>query len=181
MSYAIPTNELTLTDIKTFRGAAIEAGILRALSLGVARTREELVAREALPLTDFPGAWLTEYYISPAIAAVAWGWAGSGGAVGVLPVGEVAVFYKCADADANPAFTAVRFRVGATGASTKASFTIQLMIDNKLESDVYFSEPIVYDPQDNVFIQAYSRIAAHAAEELSFGCFIIEKLGPTIS
>lgn len=180
MSYAIPTNELTLTDIKTFRSQAIEAGIARALSLGVVRSRQELVVREAHPLTDFPGAWLTEYYISAAPGAVGWMWAGDGAAVGLLPVAKVAVFYKCADAAANPLFTAVRFRVGATGASTKASFFIQLMVDNKLETDVYFSEPIVYDPQDSLFIQAYARLGG-AAEELSFGCFIVEKVGATIS
>lgn len=180
MSYAIATNELTLTDIRIFRGGAEEAGISRALALGVARSREELVVREASPVIDFPGAWTLEYYISGAPGAAGWMWAGDGAAVGVLPVGRVAVFYKCADAAANPLFTEVRFRVGATGASTKASFFIQLMIDNKLESDVYFSEPVVYDPQDNVFIQAYAR-AAGAAEELSFGCFIVERVGATVS
>ena len=106
--------------------------------------------------------------------------AGDGAAVGVLPVGQVAVFYKCADASANPLFTAARFRIGATGASTKAMFFFQLPIDNKLESDVYFSEPVIYDPQDNLFIQSYAR-AIGAAEELSFGCFIIMKLGAEIS
>ena len=179
MSYVIATNELSLADRKAYIAAAKEAGIARAIDkLGVGR--EELVVREALPLTDFPGAWLTEYYISAAPAAVGWMWAGDGAAVGVLPVGRVAVFYKGADAMANPLFTAMRFRVGATGASTKAMFVFQLIVDNKMESDFYLSEPVVYDPQDNVFIQAYAR-GAGAAEELSFGCFIIEKLGATIS
>ena len=56
MSYVVPTNELTLTDIKMFRSAAIEAGITRALALGIARSRDELVVRGALPSTDFGGA-----------------------------------------------------------------------------------------------------------------------------
>lgn len=180
MSYVIPTNEVSLADRKAFINSAIEAGIARGVEkLGVGRG--ELTVRHALPLTDFPGAWTTEYYVSPAIAAVAWAWAGDGAAVGVLPVGRVAVFYKGADADANPAFTAVRFRLGPTGATTKASFFFQDIIDNKLETDFFFSEPVVYDPQDNVMIQAYSRVAVHAAEELSFGCFIIEKVGAVVS
>ncbi len=180
MSYLVPTSELTFTKIETFRGAAIEAGIARAIAKGIAVTREELVAREATPLTDFPGAWTTEYYISAAPAAVGWMWAGDGAAVGILPVGRIAVFYKLADASANPLFTAVQFAVGPTRATTKAQFFLQLPIDNKLESDCYFTEPVVYDPQDNVAIRAYAR-AAGAAEELSFGCFIIEKLGAVIS
>lgn len=180
MSYVIPTNELSLADRKTFIDKAKEAGILRAMDkLGA--HREELGVREALPHIDFPGAWTNDYYISPAIAAVGWAWAGDTGGVGVLPVGRVAVFYKGADADDNPAYTAVRFRLGPTGATTLASFFFQLMVDNKLESDFYFSEPVIYDPNDNAMIEAYSRIAAHAAEELSFGCFIIEKTGPVIS
>jgi hypothetical protein len=180
MSYVIPVNELSLADRKAAINNRIEDGIARGIAkLGLQRT--ELVVREASPLTDFPGAWATEYYVSPAIVAVGWGWAGGGAAVGVLPVGEVAVFYKGADADANPAFTACRFRVGPTGATTKATFFFQLVIDNKMESDFYLSESVIYDPQDNVFVQAYSRIAAHAAEELSFGCFIVEKLGSNVS
>lgn len=139
MSYAIATNELTLTDIKSFRGSAAEAGIARGLALGVALTRDELVVREAEPVTDFPGAWTLVYYITGAPAAAGWMWAGDGAGVGVLPVGRVAVFYKAANSSAvvPPLITAVRFRVGATGATTKASFMIQLMVENKLESDVY--------------------------------------------
>lgn len=180
MSYVVPTNELSLADRKVFLETAKSDGIERAVDkLGVRAT--ELVIREAHPLTDFPGAWLTELYQSPAIAAIGWGWAGDGAAVGILPVGRVAVFYKIADADANPAFTAVRFRLGPTGATTLASLFFQLPIDNKMETDCFISEPVIYDPQDNVFIQAYSRIAVHAAEELSFGCFIVEKLGQVVS
>lgn len=180
MSYPIPTNELSLADRKAYITAAIEAGIKRAeekLGLG----RNELVVREAHPLIDLVGAYALDYYVSPAIVATGWGWAGNGAAVGVIPIGRVAVFYKCADADANPAFTAVRFQLGPTGATTLATFFFQLPVDNKMESDFYFSEPVIYDPQDNVLIQAYSRIAAHAAEELSFGCFIIEKVGAVVS
>ena len=181
MSYAIPTNELTLTDIKGFKLAAIEAGIARAVEkLGV--SRGELVTREAHPLTDFAAAYTTEYYITTAPAAAGWLAVGDVGAAvfAVLPVGEVAVFYKIADAMANPLCTAVRFRVGATGASTKASFFVQLPLDIKLESEVYLSEPVVYDPQDTLFIQWYARLGG-AAEELSFGCFIVEKVGAVIS
>lgn len=183
MSYPIATNELTLSDMKAFRGGAVEAGIARALDKAIAASRLELVVYEALPLTNFPGAWTTEQYITPAPAAVGWAWAGDGAAVGVLPVGQVAVFYKCANSSAvvPPVFIATRFRVGATGATTKAVFHFQLAIENKVESDVYFSEPVVYDPQDNLNIQVYSNAAAGAAENVAYGCFIVSRLGPEIS
>ena len=183
MSYPIATNELTLTDIKAFRGSAVEAGIARALHLAIASSRNELVVYEALPATNFNVAiWTLERYLTPAPAGAAWISAGDGTGVGTLPVGQVAVFYKAANSSAivPPLFTAVRFQVGLTGASTKAVFFIQLMVENKIESDVYFSEPVVYDPQDRLFIRAYAT-AAGAAEPVSFGCFIVSRLGPEIS
>lgn len=192
MSYAIPTNELTLTDIKGFKTGAIEAGILRALALGLARGKEELVVREAHPGTDFsaPGAvgWANEYYVTAAgIGALAW--------VGVFDTStaalvnppqlartKVAVFYKIMDAERNPVVTAVRFRIGATGATTKASFFTQQFIDIKEEPEVWLSEPVVYDPEDSLFIEMYCRAnTPMGGEELSFGCFIVERTGGTIS
>lgn len=182
MSYPLATNELALSDIKAFRGGAVEAGIARALKLAIASDRSELVAFEALPNTNFgAAAYVLEYYITGALVA-GWQASGNGAGVGTIPVGQVAVFYKTANASAvvPPLVTAVRFRVGATGASTKAVFFIQLMVENKIESDVYFSEPVVYDPQDRLFLQVYST-GIGAAENVSFGCFIISRLGPEIS
>lgn len=180
MSYAIPTNELTLTDIKQFKMDAVEAGVLRGMDkLGIARGEE--VVREAQPGIDFVLAYgaTIENYITGVLAA-GWNFVGALGAAAVLPVGMVAVFYKIADWTANPDVTAVRFRVGGTGASTKGSFMIQVPIMTKLEPEVYLSEPIVYDPQDTLFIQCYA-VAGGAAENLGFGCFIIEKVGANIS
>jgi hypothetical protein len=183
MSYVIPTNELTLTDIKGFRGAAIDAGVDRALKLGLAGTREELVAREAHPHTDFPLTWTWEYYLEAAgPAAAGWRLVGDLAAASQLGVNKIAVFYKVADAAEDPVITAVRFRVGATGATTRGSFFIQLPIDIKLEPECYLTEPVVYSPQEWVYIEAYWRVGAAAAgEELSFGCFIIEPTGGTVS
>lgn len=192
MSYAIPTNELTLTDIKAFKTGAIEAGILRALALGLARTRDELVVREAHPGTDFslPGAvgWTNEYYVTAGgIGALAWVGVFDTSTAAVVNAPQlartsVAVFYKVMDAAAEPVVTAVRFRVGVTGATTKASFMLQQFIDIKLEPEVWLSEPVVYDPEDWLFMEMYCRAnTADDGEELSFGVFIVERTGGTIS
>ena len=189
MSFVIPTNELTLTDMKQFRSAAIEAGVQRGMDLGLARTRGELVARNALPFTDFgAGAmgWVLEQYAAAAVAAAGWGTVFSAGAlpanVPQLARTKIAVFYKFANYTVAPVITGVRFRVGATGATTKASFYQQLETNSKLEPDVYFSEPVVYDPEDWVYIEAYYQAAALAGVELfAFGCFIIERVGGTVS
>ncbi len=187
MSYAIPTNELTLSDMRAFRDAAIEAGIARAIKLGLASARGQLVAREAHPGTDFTNpagaGWTNEYYVTPAAAgALVWALAPDTAAVPQLGNNQIAVFYKIADASPNPVVTGVRFRKGLTGATTLGSFFIQAFIDIKLEPEVWLSEPIVYNPTDWLFIEFYGRVATPAGgEELSFGCFIIEPVGGTIS
>ena len=189
MSYLIPTNELTLTDIKAFRAQAVQAVITRALALGIARTQDELVVRQALPFTDFGNGavgWTLEQYQGPAIAAAGWGSVFNSGALPAnaptLANTKVAVFYKFADWTAAPTITGFRFRVGGTGATTKATYFMQLELGAKLEPDVYLTEPVVYDPQDIVYIEAYYDAAqAAGTEQFAFGCFICERLGANIS
>jgi len=188
MSYTIPAAELTSTDIKNFKAGAIEAGINRALALGLARVREELVVRAALPHTDFGAAamgWLTENYISGAIAAAGWGSPFDAGAVPAfvpqLASTKVAVFYKVGISDAAPQIAGIRFRVGAGGASTKAVFFFQIESTTRMEPVMYLSEPVVYDPQDFLYIEAYYVAAVALAERIPFGCYIVEKTGGTVS
>jgi hypothetical protein len=188
MGYVIPTNELTLTDIKNYKQAAINAAVDRAIALGIGRAANELVVREALPATDLgagvAGAtgYNAERYLTGAVAANVWTSVFTTAVVPQLAVTKTAVFYKIADSAAIPSVTAVRFQVGATGATTKDVFFFQLALDNKLESDMYMSQPVVYDRNDWMFITCYARVAiAAGGEELSFGCFIVEPAGSIIS
>jgi hypothetical protein len=186
MSYAIPTNELTLTDIKGFKTAAVEAGISRALSLGLARTRDELIVRSMLPATDFGAAvgWALEQYSAAAVLAAGWASMFNAGApvYPTLANTKVCVFYKFADYTAAPVLSGVRFRVGGTGATTKAAFMLQLEIGAKLEPDVYFSEPVIYDPQDVAFIEGYwTGPQAVGTELFAFNAFVIERAGANVS
>lgn len=189
MSYAIPTNELTLSEITRFKSDALQAGITRAKQKGIAATNEELVWREMLPAFDMGAlvlagsGWALNYYVTPA-AAAAGAWASVFGLAAaldpILPVGRIAVFYKVYDATPVPQTTGVRFLLAQ--ATTKAVFFTQCIIDNKQESEAWFSEPVVYDPQDTVNIDFYARAATGGVgEELGFGCFIIERVGAVIS
>lgn len=190
MSYAIPTNELTVTDIKQYKAAAIAAGISTALAAGIARSANDLVVREGFPRTDYGAAvtfgWLNENYITAAIAAVnAWASAFSNG---VLPGSavtlartKVAVFYKFADTMAQPVITATRFRLGANGSSTLATFFTQLPTQAKLEPDIYFSEPVVYQPEDVIFIEIYNTAVIAVGETIPYGSFVVERLGGNVS
>lgn len=190
MSYAIPTNELTLTDLRAYKAKAIEAGIQRALGLRLARVREELIVREANPFPDFsaPGAvgWVNNYYVTIGAAGLnAWTLVYPTAVAPTLARTQVAVFYKIADQavlGAVPVVTAVRFAVGPTGATTLGSFFIQTFTDIKMEPEVWLSEPVIYDPDDVLCIEFYGRANTNVAgEELSFGCFIIERTGATVS
>lgn len=189
MSYAIASSELTLTDKKNFRAAAVDAGAKEAIARGIAKTTTELVARAAMPFTDFFAAavgWsVQEWYRGPAIAAVGWGSVFNTGAVPanvpMLARTKIAIFYGFTDYSANPVINGVRFRLGAQGASTLATFFFQ-DVRGKLEPDVYFSEPVVYGPEDMVYIEAhYNAIVGAAVEQFAFMAYILERTGPTIS
>ncbi len=189
MSYPIATNELTLTDRKNFINGAITMGVNRAIKLGLASRREELVVREAYPFDDLGGAavgWVTNDYLSMVLpAANAWASAFSAGALPgtqrQLVNNQIAVFYKFADVEDNPVVNAVRFRLGVAGATTLGSFFTQLPTMVKIEPDVYFSEPIVYDPQSWMYIEIYHTGNVGGQEHIPFGCFIIEPTGGTVS
>jgi hypothetical protein len=188
MSYVLPVNELTLASMSQFRMAAIEAGIFQALAHGLAAKREELIVRALMPATDLGAAtgWAQEQYRNPAIAAAGWGSIFDTGALPAfaptLANSKVAVFYKFANYSAAPSITALRFRVGGNGASTRGMFNLQLDTGAKLEPDVYFSEPVVYEPQDVVYIEAYYGVPVAAlGENFAFGAYIIERAGANIS
>ncbi|MDD5060780.1 MAG: hypothetical protein PHN44_00670 [Candidatus Marinimicrobia bacterium] len=197
MSYSIATNELTLADIRGYKAQAINAGVLVAQRRGIGDSlydardnpKGNLTVRAGFPFTDFGNGamgWLTENYVNPAIAAVGWGSVFSAGALPAfapqLANTKVAVFYKFANTSAIPLTTAVRFRIGNQGSSTKGTFYLQLETEAKLEPDVYFSEPVVYEPQDFIYIEAwYTAIVGAGGQTFPFGTFIIERLGPTVS
>lgn len=197
MSYVVPTNELTLADIRAFKQGALAAGVQVAQRRGIGDSlydaatnpKGNLIARAGFPFTDFGNGglgWIAENYVNPAIAAAGWG---SVFSFGVLPgsapqlaTNKIAIFYKFANTSAVPLISAIRFRIGGQGSSTKASFYLQLETEAKLEPDVYFSEPVVYEPQDFIFIEAfYTAPVAAAGQTIPFGTFVIERLGPTVS
>ncbi len=189
MSYIIPSNELSLSQIQDFKAAAIEAGIQTAMRAGIGQ-RSQLVVRHGFPNQDFgqPAGqgWLADNYVNPVIAAAGWGSAFSAGAVPLfvptLQRTKVAVFYKFAATTPATVVRGVRFRVGNTGASTRGTFYLQLETQSKLEPDVYFSEPVVYEPEDPVYIEIlYSAGVAVGAEQIPFGSFIVARVGANIS
>jgi hypothetical protein len=77
--------------------------------------------------------------------------------------------------------TAVRFRLGPTGATTLAWFPLEQM-DMQLTAELWFSEPVVYGPNQAMFIECISPVAVPAnTERLGFGCYIVDCLGGAVS
>ena len=185
MSFAIPVDELSLAKIEGFRQKAMDAALKRAINLKLASAMDELVFREAYPHTDFgfPAGtgYTNETYITGAAVVNTWTSVFDTAAVPQLGNNKIAIFYKIVDLAAAPACAAVRFRLGATGATSLGWFQLEQFINVKLTPEVYLSEPIVYNPSQWLFIEFYPRAAVAVSERLGFGCFIASPLGEEIS
>ena len=185
MSYTIPKDELSVSRIESFRVAAKAAALRKAQNLKLAASLNELVFREAAPGTDLSqpaGAGYTnEVYLTGAIVANVWTSVFDTAIVPTLGGRQIAVFYKVWNRTAPMTITAVRFRLGPTGATTLGWFPIEQM-DIQMTAELWFTEPIVYGPNERMFIECISPIAVAAAgQQLGFGCFIVEPIGEAIS
>jgi hypothetical protein len=185
MPYAIPVDELSLSKIEQFRTNAQAAAFAMAQKLGLVSNINQLIFREALPATDLgqpvgTGYGAETYITGPAVINT-WTSVYNTAAVPTIPRRTIVVFYKITDEAVAPAAAAVRFREGATGASTKGIISLEQFINIKLTAEVYLSTPIVYGPDERPFIEFYPRAAVAAGERLGFGCFIAEPSGGNVS
>jgi len=186
MSYAIPVDELSVSKIEGFRKLCKDRMIARAQELSMVTARDQLVFREALPATDLGlpagSGYTNEDYLTGAVAANTWTLVYDTGAVAQLGTRTLIGFYKITNEDVNPQVVAVRFRKGLTGNTTLGTFSIAQFMNVKLTPEVYLSEPVIYSPQDYVFVECYARAAIGAGgEHLGFGCFVAEPVGQNIS
>ncbi len=186
MGYAIAVDELSISKIEGFRQAAREAALRRAMDLKLATTMKELVFHEAFPQTDLSNPVTNGYgaiarYLTGAIVANTWTSVFSTALVPQLQNNQIAVFYKIMDWTVNPQVTQVRFRLGQTGTTTLEWLTIENIINVKLTPECYLSEPVVFSPNQWLFIECITRGAVAVGELLGFGCFIAEPVGNQLS
>ena len=71
------------------------------------------------------------------------------------------------------------FRTGGAAGNVEAMFDLQPQI-TRLAYDCYFSEPVVYDPQQVFAVQVVARIATAAAARISLHNFLFGPEGQTI-
>lgn len=184
MSFCIPKDELSVTKLENYKARAMQAALDMARNLKLASNLTELVFREAAPGTDLSqpagSGYTNEIYVTGAIAANTWTSVYDTAIVPVLGNRQIAVFYKVWNRDVPANISAVRFRLGPTGATTKGWFPIE-QLDCQWTPELWFSEPIVYGPNQAVFIECISPVAIPVGEHLGFGCYIVEPVGEAVS
>ena len=179
MSILIPKDELTLTDMKDFRGKAINAGIARAVALKVAGAADQLNVRAWENILDAGAAldqWNTaalvavgiRYSVFQAIPAP------------ILAANKVAVFYKVGVETTPVPVSLLTFRIGGAVGNIKAEFDLEQLV-NCLTQEGYFSQPVVYDPTNVMAVQVMARIATGVLARVQFGAIIIEPAGQLVS
>ena len=183
MSYIIPTNELTLTDIRGFRSAAVEAGIAAATPPkgAIASSREGLIVRAGQQIADFLQAATQEFWQTPALAVLGNPYSVFGAsATPQLGNNKLAIFYKAGIETAPSPVSLLSFRQGATAGTTKAVFDLEQLV-TKMEVEGYFTEPVVFLPQAVMNIVVTCRIVTNLLARVPLGVFIVEPVQQTIS
>ena len=206
MSYLIPTEDLTLTDTKRFRQAAVNRGIQLAVGLRIVPIGEllvngvsyvegmrippeaelhhpSLVVRHADNVVDFGagvGGWLTMTLAVVGTAVSVFATAVPAALTPTLAVTRVAIFYSVSVETTPMPVNLLTFTEGVAAGTTYAVFDLEeLAVKQSLSG--YFTEPVVYKPQKVMNIQVTPRIATGAQARVRLGCFIVEPTGAVIS
>jgi hypothetical protein len=186
MSYSIASEDISIGRIEAYRDSKIKPAIIKAAAdQKITINVDGLVIREAIPNIDFGqpagSGYAQSRYITGAIAINTWTSVYDTAVVPLLPINRIAVFYKIYDEAALPSITDVRFKLG-NNVTTLATFHIEEIINTSRNPWVWLSEPVVYFPQQQVFIECLARVAIPATgERLGFGCFIAERPGDNVS
>ena len=195
MSYLIPIASMSLAEQERRRRDAVIAGQQALIDAAVVKDmpgRKNIVDRDPdygpdfIPVLVRPAAvgfpmsgWMTEPLLLPnGIYNI---FAGNNGVAVVpqVPNNQVWVFYGVHVLTLVPAgpVTQLYFAIG-TSAIRKAAFDLQKMYD-KLETSAYFTQPVVYTPQDIATITVKARIATGVGCEVVLDTIIFEPIQNT--
>jgi len=178
-SFLVPVDSMTLTDQKSYKLSAIQAGVARMMELSLVTTMDDLLVRLIRPHADLGvgvGAAAEENWrFNLAIAGL------NPGAITRInrPSNEIVVFFGIDNWDANPEVTVVTFRTALTGGTTKMMVDTQICRGH-VNSAGFLSEPVVYDPQEDVYVDIAADVIS-ATQQCIFNGYIITKHGQVIS
>lgn len=177
-SYIIPTDELSLSDMKGFRVKAVQAALNRGASkLGVGT--DELVVRNIENILDI-GATLdqwntaslavlgTQYSVFQAVPAV------------TLANNKLAVLYKVGVETVPFPVSLMTVRSGGASGNIIAEYDLEQIV-NAREQEGYVSEPVPFDPTQAFAIQVTARIATGAYARVQLGMYLVEPKGQRIA
>ncbi len=185
MSYVIATGETSLAAQAYLREVAENQGKDVLINKGVGKTRGEFEARDPIYQIDFvPAAtraglagWLT---MPLAVVAVRYSVFADNVPAALtpqVPNNACWVFYGATIIDTNQAISQLYFSVG-NGPTPKANFDLQKLY-SKLETDGYFTQPVVYEPQAIVTAQVLCRVVTGAGFQIQLKVAIVEPLQVT--
>jgi hypothetical protein len=201
---------MTLTDQKDYRIGAIAAGVERAAEKGIGNISDDipgvagvndkdarvgailayLVAgnlpksidiREMQVITDIPAIVLDQWNTAPLLVIGTAYSAFQAVAAPVMAANRLAVFYKVGiEAVAPINVSRLTFRSGGAAGNIIGMFDLEQLV-NRLETDGYFSEPVIIDPTATYAVQLTCRIASGVFERVQLGCFVFEPAGTVIA
>lgn len=180
MSYVIPTSTLSLSEQVRMRQNAENLGKL-TLAKALNRQPGNLIARQPYYPIDFIPAGAGRAGIAGWLSMPLLAIAGvysliADGLFAALtpqvPNNNLWIFWGVHILTLGDPVSQLRFLTG-TGAIPKQQYDLEVLY-SKLETDGYFSQPMVYMPQDIVTIQVVSRIAAAVGARVVLDAFIIE-------
>lgn len=180
MSYVIPTTTLSLSEQARMRFNAESKG-KQTLALAINRQPGTLIARAPWYPVDFVpaatraglGGWLSAPQAGAVGTAVSLLADNTGAALAPqVPNNAVWVFWGIHILTIGDVVSQLRFFTG-TGVIPKHQYDLEVL-QSKLETDGYFTQPMVYMPQDIVTIQVVFRVATGVAVRVVLDAFIIE-------
>ena len=188
MSYIIPVGETALAAQAHMREVAEKKGLEALVNHAVIHKAEDGAARDAdYPVDFIPAAtraglagWLSMPF---AVVAALYSVFADNVPAAQTPIvlnNQVWVFYGASIIDAiNPDAGGELFFGIGTANNRKAQFDLEKLY-SKLETDGYFSEPVVYAPQDIVTVQVRARLATGVGWRLQLKTLICEPLQQSV-
>jgi hypothetical protein len=169
-----------ISDVRNSLASHLAALMIRA---GLVSKPSEVTVRDGLPTTDFTQALYPapESWRTPAAGVLVSTWT----AMVNAPLGnsKFMAFYGVYNEQAIPTVVATQFRLGANGVTFQVQHLQQLYSEQ--EAVGYFADPIIFAPNDTVWIGVYCRTALGAValpalgEPIGFKCLVAERIGVT--
>jgi len=175
MGHIVPRALLTQTQVTT-KLKSLEEEVIALAARETNTKAEEWVVRDALPLTDFGFAderWVNQTLFA-AVNTFQRDW------FAALPVNKYAVFYGINQNPVNPSIYGMRFRQGATGATTLDTIHFRKILEE--DNVIGFFDRIIFRPQSTIWIDLIANaLTAALAEEFEILALICEKYGDVVS